>query len=152
MTSLPNLPLVVTFNYASTSLRPPLWSSGQSSWLQIERPGFDSRPYQIFWKVVGLERHPLSLMSTIEELLERENSGSCLESRKYDRRDPSRWPCDIFYQQKLVLTSTTNCGRSVGLVRSLIKATEITSLQRQGRVWRPPGLLSNGYKRLIPRG
>jgi hypothetical protein len=28
---------------------PPLWSSGQSSWLQIRRPGFDSRHYQIFW-------------------------------------------------------------------------------------------------------
>jgi hypothetical protein len=27
-------------------LRPPLWSSGQSSWLQIRRPGFDSRNYQ----------------------------------------------------------------------------------------------------------
>jgi hypothetical protein len=27
----------------SSSLRPPLWSSGQSSWLQIRRPGFDSR-------------------------------------------------------------------------------------------------------------
>jgi hypothetical protein len=24
-------------------IRPPLWSSGQSSWLQIRRPGFDSR-------------------------------------------------------------------------------------------------------------
>jgi hypothetical protein len=27
-------------------VRPPLWSSGQSSWLQIRRPGFDSRHYQ----------------------------------------------------------------------------------------------------------
>jgi hypothetical protein len=26
--------------------RPPLWSSGQSSWLQIRRPGFDSRHHQ----------------------------------------------------------------------------------------------------------
>jgi hypothetical protein len=26
--------------------KPPLWSSGQSSWLQIRRPGFDSRHYQ----------------------------------------------------------------------------------------------------------
>jgi hypothetical protein len=26
--------------------RPPLWSSGQSSWLQIRRPGFDSRDEQ----------------------------------------------------------------------------------------------------------
>ena len=32
--------------------------------------GFDSRRYQIFWLVVGLERGPLSLVSSIEELLE----------------------------------------------------------------------------------
>jgi hypothetical protein len=49
---------------------PPLWSSGQSSWLQIRRPGFDSRHYQKN-KVVGLERGPLSLVSTTEELLDR---------------------------------------------------------------------------------
>jgi hypothetical protein len=34
-------------------------------------PGLDSRRYQIFWEVVGLERGPFSLVSTIEELLER---------------------------------------------------------------------------------
>jgi hypothetical protein len=45
-------------------------SSGQSSWLQIRRPGFDSRHYQKI-KVVGLERGPLSLVSTTEELLDR---------------------------------------------------------------------------------
>jgi hypothetical protein len=44
-----------------------LWSSGQSSWLQIHRPRFDSRRYWIFWEVMGLERRPLSLVSTIEE-------------------------------------------------------------------------------------
>ena len=33
-------------------------------------PGFDPRRYQIFWVVVGLERGPLSLMRSIEELLE----------------------------------------------------------------------------------
>jgi hypothetical protein len=49
---------------------PPLWSSGQSSWLQIRRPGFDSRHYQKK-KVLGLERGPLSLVSTTEELLDR---------------------------------------------------------------------------------
>ena len=32
--------------------------------------GFDSRRYQIFWVVVGLERGPLSLVRSIEELLE----------------------------------------------------------------------------------
>ena len=31
---------------------------------------FDSRRYQIFWVVVGLERGPLSLVRSIEELLE----------------------------------------------------------------------------------
>jgi hypothetical protein len=46
--------------------RPPLWSSGQSSWLQIQRSGFDSRRYQIFWEVVGLERGTLSHVSTTE--------------------------------------------------------------------------------------
>jgi hypothetical protein len=49
----------------------PLWSSGQSSWLQIQRSGLDSRRYQIFWEVVSLERGPLSPVSTIKELLGR---------------------------------------------------------------------------------
>jgi hypothetical protein len=50
--------------------RLPLYYSGQSSWLQIRRPAFDSRHYQKK-KVVGLERGPLSLVSTTEELLDR---------------------------------------------------------------------------------
>jgi hypothetical protein len=33
-------------------------------------PGFDSRRYQIFSVVLGLERGPLSLVRSIEELLE----------------------------------------------------------------------------------
>jgi hypothetical protein len=44
-------------------------------------PGFDSRRYQIFWEVVGLERGPLSFVSIIEELLEWKSSGSGLENR-----------------------------------------------------------------------
>jgi hypothetical protein len=47
-----------------------LWSSGQSSWLLNQRFVFDFRRYQIFWEVVGLERGPLSLVSTTEELTE----------------------------------------------------------------------------------
>jgi hypothetical protein len=46
---------------------PPLCSSGQSSWLQILKPGFDSRHYQKK-KLVRLERDALSLVSTAEEL------------------------------------------------------------------------------------
>jgi hypothetical protein len=76
---------------------PPLWSSDQSSWLQIQRSGFDSRHYQIFWEVVGLEQDQPSLVSTTEELLERKSSVSGLEIREYGRRDPSRWPSGISY-------------------------------------------------------
>jgi hypothetical protein len=66
----------------------PVWSSGQSSWLQIQRSGFDSRRYQIFWEVVGMERG--TPVSTTEELLERESSGFGLEGREYGSGDPSR--------------------------------------------------------------
>jgi hypothetical protein len=59
----------------------------ESSWLQIKRSELDSLCYQIFREIVGLEWGPLSLVSTTEELLER-NSG--LEIREYGRRDPSR--------------------------------------------------------------
>jgi hypothetical protein len=69
--------------------RPPLWSSGQSSWLQIQRYRFDFQLYQSFWEVVGLERGPLSLVSTTEELLERKSSGSGLENQDYGRRGSS---------------------------------------------------------------
>jgi hypothetical protein len=65
--------------------RTPLWSSGQSSWLQIQRSVFDSRRYQIFWEVVGLERGPLILVSTTEELLKRKNSCSGPKNRDYGR-------------------------------------------------------------------
>jgi hypothetical protein len=96
----------------------PVWSNGQSSWLQIQRSWFDSRPYQVFWKVVDLERGPLSHLSTIEEQLGRKTSDSGLEIREYDCRDASRWPRGTFYPQKLALTSPTSGGRSVGIVRS----------------------------------
>jgi hypothetical protein len=103
--------------------RPPLWPSGQS-WLQIQTSGFDSRSYQVFWEVASLERGPLSLVNTTEELLGRNSSGSGLESRGYGSGDPLRWPRDILYPQKLALTSPTNGGRSVGIVSSRAQATE----------------------------
>jgi hypothetical protein len=63
-----------------------LWFvSGESSWLQIQRSGFESLPYQILW-VVGLEWGLLSLVSTIKELLRRKSSRSSLENREYGRR------------------------------------------------------------------
>jgi hypothetical protein len=86
--------------------------------------GFDSRSYQIFWEVVGLERGPLSLVSTIEELLGRNSSGSGLKNREYGHGDPLRWPHDTLYPQKLALTSPTSGGRAVSIVRLRAKAME----------------------------
>jgi hypothetical protein len=110
--------------------RPSLWYSGQSTWLQIQRSGFDSQRYQISWEVVGLERGPLSVVSTIEKLLERKSSGSGLESREYGCRDPSRWPRDTLYPQKLALTSPASGGRSVGIVRSGLRPLSFTVRER----------------------
>jgi hypothetical protein len=45
------------------------WKTATVVWLQIQRSGIDSTGYQIFWEVVGLEWVPLSLVSTIQELL-----------------------------------------------------------------------------------
>jgi hypothetical protein len=63
----------------------PLWSSGQSSWLQTQR----SRV-----RFPGPERGPLSLVSRTEELLGRNSSGSRPENREYGRGDPLRRPRD----------------------------------------------------------
>jgi hypothetical protein len=94
-----------------------LWSSGHSSWLQMQTSEFESRRYQILWEVVGLERGPLSLVSTIEELFGWKSSGPGLEIREYGRRDKLCWPRDTpLPAEKLALTSPTRGGRSVGIV------------------------------------
>jgi hypothetical protein len=89
-----------------------VWSNGQSSWLQIQRSGFDYLRYQIFQEVIGLELGPFSVVSTIEELLGKNSSGSGLEGvstatgiRYADHATP-------LYQKKLALASQTSGGRS----------------------------------------
>jgi hypothetical protein len=56
-------------------------------------------------------------VSTTEELLERNSSGSGLENREYRLREPSRWPRGTLYPQKLALTSPISSGVSAGIVR-----------------------------------
>jgi hypothetical protein len=113
-----------------------LLSRGQSSRLQIQRSGFDSRRYQIFWEVVGLEWGPLSLVSTIEELLGRNSSGSGLENREYSRGYPLHWPHYTLYLQKLALTSLTSCCHSVSIVCS--RTTELfLSIQNRSQNCKP---------------
>jgi hypothetical protein len=73
---------------------------------------------------VGLERVPLSLVSTNEELLERKSSGSGIGDPDYCHRYPSRLPRGTLYPQKLTLTSPTRDGRSVCIVVSRTKATD----------------------------
>jgi hypothetical protein len=68
---------------------------------------------------VGLERGPLSLVSTTEELLGRKSSGSGIENRKYGRRDTSRLPRGTLYPQKVD-------GRLVGTVCSRTQGTEFS--------------------------
>jgi hypothetical protein len=122
--------LLHRYLYNRRHIGPPLWSSGQSSWLQIQISGFDFRRYQIFSDVVGLERGPLSLVSTIEELLERKSSGSGLQNREYGHRNLSRSPRDTLYPEKLAITSPTSGVRWVGIVCSWTQATEFFSTFR----------------------
>jgi hypothetical protein len=102
-----------SWNIIMLSSGSPLWSSGQSSWLQIQRSGFDSRSYQIFREVVGLKRGPLSLVSTTEVLLRRKYSGFGIESREYGRRNLPRWTRDTPLSAKIG-TNFSDKRRSLG--------------------------------------
>jgi hypothetical protein len=77
---------------------------------------------------MGLKRGPLSLVSTIEELLERKGSGFGLEIRiktvGIHRADHSK----PLHPQTLELTSPVRGGRSVGIVRSRTKAAVLLLL------------------------
>jgi hypothetical protein len=76
---------------------------------------FDSRHYQIFW-VVGLERGPLSLVSTIEELRGRNSSSSGLENQEYIRGIHCADHATPSIHKRLPLTLPTSSGCSVGTV------------------------------------
>jgi hypothetical protein len=65
---------------------------------------------------VDLERGPLSLVSTTEEVFEGQSSGSSLETgitTEGIRRADSATP---LHPQNLALTSLTSGGRSVGII------------------------------------
>ena len=73
---------------------------------------------------MGLERGPLSLVRSIEEVLEERVAASVQKTEINGLGDPLRWPRDTALRKKLALTSPTGGGRSVGIVRSRAKATE----------------------------
>jgi hypothetical protein len=88
-------------------------------------PRFGFRRFQIFWATAGLERGPVSLVRTTEELLEGNVAAPVSKTEINDRGNPFRWPRDTLYPQKLALTSPTSGGRSVGIVCSFSKLTKI---------------------------
>jgi hypothetical protein len=71
--------------------RPRLRSSGHGSWLQIHRSGLDSRCYQIFWEVVGLERSPLSSWVQLRSCLKQKETALFQKREITTVEDPSRW-------------------------------------------------------------
>jgi hypothetical protein len=73
---------------------------------------------------VGLQQGPLSLVSSNEKLLGRNNSGFGQESRGYDHGDSLLLPRDTLYPKKLAPSLPTSGGCLVGIVRSWTKATE----------------------------
>jgi hypothetical protein len=101
-------------SYVSTG--PPVWSSGQRS-----RVWFPALPD--FLRSSGSGTGSTQLVSRMEEVLGRNNSGSGVEIRECGLGDPLRWPRDTLYPQKLAQTSLTSVCLSVGIVRSRTKAS-----------------------------
>jgi hypothetical protein len=98
--------------------RPPLWSSGQSSWLQIQT----SRVR--FPALIDFLRSSGSGTASTQPC---EYNCVATWSRKPKIRpwDPLCWPLYTLYTLKLALTLSTSGGRSVGIVCSRTKATDL---------------------------
>jgi hypothetical protein len=101
--------------------------------LVVRGPGYRSRgpgsipaATRFFWEVVGLERGPLSLLSTIEELLERKSNGFELERQITAVGIHPTDSATPLYPRELALTSPTNGGRSVGTVRWRTKTKDLS--------------------------
>jgi hypothetical protein len=97
-----------------------LWSSGQSSWLQIQR----SRV-----RFPALPDYLRSSGSGTGSTQPREDNWGVFERKVYKteingRGDSLRWPHDTLYPAMLALTSPTSGGRSVSIVRWRSKAPE----------------------------
>jgi hypothetical protein len=71
---------------------------------------------------MGLERGPLSLVSTTEELLDRKVAAPVQKTE--NMAQGFRHADHVVYPQKLAITSPTSGGRSVGIVRSLTQIME----------------------------
>jgi hypothetical protein len=97
---------------------PPLWSSGQSSWLQIQSSWVRFPALPDFLRSSGSVTGSTQPREDNWEATWKESTGSGLQKPKINGRgDSLRWPRDTLYPLKLALTSPTSGGRSVGIVR-----------------------------------
>jgi hypothetical protein len=102
--------------------RPPLWSSGQSSLLQIQRSGFNSWVWNWVHSALWVQ-----LRSYLEEKIVTPGLEIGITAVGIHHADYAT----TLYPQKLALTSLTSGGRSVSIVLSQTKATEFISLRKQ---------------------
>jgi hypothetical protein len=105
---------------------PPLWSGGQSFWLQIHssRVRFPALPDFLSSSWSGTGSTQSREVNWGATWIKR-SCGSRSRKQINGRGDPLRWPRDNPLSAK-VGTTPTGGGRSVGIVRSQTKATEIS--------------------------
>ena len=106
----------------------PLWSSGQSFWLQIQRSRVRSPALPDFLSSSGSvtgSTQPREV--TLRSYLNKKSSGSRFGKQRLTAVG-TRCANHVtpLYPQKLALTSPTGGGCSVGMVRSRTKATEFS--------------------------
>ena len=122
--------LAVKFNEKLLiSIQWPLWSSGQSFWLQIQRSRVRSPVLPDFLSSSGSgtgSAQPREVK--LRSYLNKKSSGSRFRKQRLTAVG-TRCANHVtpLYPQKLALTSPTGGGRSVGMVRSRTKATEFRS-------------------------
>jgi hypothetical protein len=77
---------------------------------------------------VGLERGPLSLVSTTEELLDRKVAAPVYKTENKAVGIRNADHVAFYIRKKLPITSPTSGGRSVGIVRSRTQTMEFSFL------------------------
>jgi hypothetical protein len=128
--------------------RPPLWSSGQSSWLQIQRSRvrFPALPDFLRSSKSGTgSTRPCDCNCNCKwGAISRKWR---LRSKKNEinvRGDLLLWPHDTLYRLKLALTSPTNGSHAVDIVRLRAKTTELKK-QKTKRYKENPWILPSYY-------